>query len=464
MNFVRRFVFYGLLALIAIAPLPFGSNRPWAWSILSLWVGILVLLDAIAAFADPVRGESRFMKRIAIPAVLFISVVIWIVIQASPDILPAAAHPMWGEAAAQLGRDMAAYVSIDPERTRDALMVLLAYAGVFWLAARHGRDRANAAIMLKFFVIVSTVYAIYGLAVFFGGWEKILWYDKSAYIGDLTSTFINHNHYATYAGIGLVSSLLLLLDQHKRYSQRNKGGRARAIQNFAQIIDKNLAPFLGVLLNSSALILTHSRGGVAATGMAIFIIFGLFLIKVGRTQRVLLGASFAMLTVVAFNFLLSGEKLLQRIIGYQDAWDLRKSLYGRVVEAISGAWLEGYGAGTFKTVFHAFKDSPELSRYTWQSSHNLFLDLFVSIGFVFGLMSLLVVAFVFFDLVKGALIRSKSSVYSILGVAILLLLSLHSLIDFSLKMYSVSVSSLYLIGLVWAVSVSNMGHRRDNKC
>lgn len=464
MNFVRRFVFYGLLALIAIAPLPFGSNRPWAWSILSLWVGILVLLDAVAAFADPVRGESRFMKRIAIPAVLFIPVVIWIVIQATPDILPAAAHPMWGEAAAQLGRDMAAYVSIDPELTRDALMVLLAYAGVFWLAARHGRDRANAAIMLKFFVIVSTAYAIYGLTVFFGGWEKILWYDKSAYLGDLTSTFINHNHYATYAGIGLVSSLSLLLDQLKRSSQRNIGGRARVVQTLVQIIDKNLAPCLGVLLNSSALILTHSRGGVAATGMAILMLFGLFLIKSSRTRRVLLGASLAVLIIIAFNFLLSGDKLLQRIVGYQDAWYLRKTLYGQAVEAISRAWLDGYGAGTFKAAFHAFKDASELSRYTWQSSHNFFLDVLISTGFIFGVISFLVVFSILFDLVKGSLGRSKKGVYSILGVSILFLLSLHSLIDFSLKIFSVSLSSVYLIGLVWAVSVSNLGHGRDNKC
>ncbi len=76
-NFVRRLVFYGLLILIAVAPLPFGSNRPWALSILSLWVGVLVLFDAFAAFAAPVLGESQFMRRIAIPTILFIPVLIW---------------------------------------------------------------------------------------------------------------------------------------------------------------------------------------------------------------------------------------------------------------------------------------------------------------------------------------------------------------------------------------------------
>ena len=30
---LSRIVFWGLMALLAWAPLPLGSNRPWSWSV-----------------------------------------------------------------------------------------------------------------------------------------------------------------------------------------------------------------------------------------------------------------------------------------------------------------------------------------------------------------------------------------------------------------------------------------------
>ena len=35
----------------------------------------------------------------------------------------------------------------------------------------------------------------------------ILWFDKLDYVDSLTSSFINRNSYATYAGLGLMATL-----------------------------------------------------------------------------------------------------------------------------------------------------------------------------------------------------------------------------------------------------------------
>lgn len=32
---IARVIFWLTIALVVLAPLPFGSNRPWAWSLLS---------------------------------------------------------------------------------------------------------------------------------------------------------------------------------------------------------------------------------------------------------------------------------------------------------------------------------------------------------------------------------------------------------------------------------------------
>ncbi|RCK03949.1 hypothetical protein TH5_22735 [Thalassospira xianhensis MCCC 1A02616] len=453
MNFVRRFVFYGLLALIAIAPLPFGSNRPWAWSILSLWVGILVLLDAVAAFADPVRGESRFMKRIAIPAVLFIPVVIWIVIQATPDVLPAAAHPMWGEAAAQLGRDMAAYVSIDPELTRDALMVLLAYAGVFWLAARHGRDRGNAAIMLKFFVIVSTVYAIYGLSVFFGGWEKILWYDKTAYRGDLTSTFINRNSYATYAAMGLIASVVMFVNVLAHDLRRGSAGRKMIRRMMDGVMKKAWLPILGGLTTGTALMLTHSRAGFASGMIGVMaVLIGLFVARM--LPRKIAGWSvggIVCLLIVGFWF--SGHTLERRFERLDTDQATRLTVYERTIDGIQLSPVTGYGYGAFEPGFRQFKQQ-NISGLTWDLAHNSYLEFAFGAGFTTLLACLIIFVVIFAKSASGLVLRHRDQIYPIVGVASCLTVAAHSFVDFSVQMPAMGICFMFLVALGWEQSFS----------
>ncbi len=454
MNFVRRFVFCGLLALIAIAPLPFGSNRPWAWSILSLWVGILVLLDAVAAFADPVRGESRFMKRIAIPAVLFIPVVIWIVIQATPDILPAATHPMWGEAAAQLGRDMAEYVSIDPELTRNALMLLLAYAGVFWLAARHGRDRANAAIMLKFFVIVSTVYAIYGLTVFFGGWEKILWYDKTAYRGDLTSTFINRNSYATYAAMGLIASVVLFVNVLAHDLRRGRAGREMIRQMMDGVMKKAWLPILGGLTTGTALMLTHSRAGFASGMIGVLaVLIGLFVARM--LPRKIAGWSVSgIVCLLIAGFWFSGDILDQRFEQTENDQAIRIAVYDRAIDGIKLSPVTGYGYGAFEPGFRQFKQQ-NVAWATWDLAHNSYLEFAFGTGFLTLLVCLIMFVVVFTKNASGLVSRHRDQIYPIAGVASCLTVAAHSFVDFSVQMPAMGVGFMFLVALGWGQSWSH---------
>jgi hypothetical protein len=41
---MNRLVYWGLIMVLALAPLPFGANRPWSWSLLSLVVGLLLIV------------------------------------------------------------------------------------------------------------------------------------------------------------------------------------------------------------------------------------------------------------------------------------------------------------------------------------------------------------------------------------------------------------------------------------
>ena len=52
---MSRLPYWILLITLALAPLPFGANRPWSWSLLSLVIGILLIGWALAALRDPGR-------------------------------------------------------------------------------------------------------------------------------------------------------------------------------------------------------------------------------------------------------------------------------------------------------------------------------------------------------------------------------------------------------------------------
>ncbi|MBT3170322.1 MAG: hypothetical protein HN333_02690, partial [Rhodospirillaceae bacterium] len=54
---INRFTYWVLLIVLALAPLPFGANRPWSWSLLSLVIGILLILWVLTALRDP--GKVR---------------------------------------------------------------------------------------------------------------------------------------------------------------------------------------------------------------------------------------------------------------------------------------------------------------------------------------------------------------------------------------------------------------------
>jgi O-antigen ligase len=442
---LRRIVFVGLLALIALAPLPFGGNLPWAWSLMSLWVGMLVVLDAIACLLSPPEGERRFFKRIKIPMLLFFIVVAWIVVQASPGIVPAIAHPIWNEASAQLGIPLAPRVTIAPDLTWDALMVLLAYAGVFWLSARYGRKRENASLMLKFFVLVSTAYAVYGLTVFFGGWETILWYDKTAYRGDVTSTFINRNSYATYAAIGLVASLVYLVKILAR--DFRDGGTARQITR--KMLDGTLVkawlPLVGVLTTGTALMLTHSRAGFVSGMIGVFV--ALLCFRFSKTVSPRFGnvmIAGAVLLAVG-GFLLSGQGVIERfewLASNSDA-NIRANLYSHTVDGILEAPLTGYGYGAFELAFRLFKDEI-LASYTWSLAHNTYLD----VAFGAGVLGLFFLLGIFVHLLsKETLIKKKRKqnyLYFILSFSNIVVIFSHSIFDFSIQIPGFGISFLFV--------------------
>jgi hypothetical protein len=108
---------------------------------------------------------------------------------------------------------------LNREATTLALLRLLTAATVFWLAVQFGHSRSNARACLKGIVVIGAAYATYGLIAHTLFPDTILWMEKEAYLDSVTSTFINRNSYATYAGLGLIAGIALLTREIEKVGQ-----------------------------------------------------------------------------------------------------------------------------------------------------------------------------------------------------------------------------------------------------
>ena len=214
---LHRISYYLFLAIILIAPFPFASNRPWSETLLIVCIGALIILEALSS-DDQAMSNQKFIYRILPGLLMWAAVLGWAWVQATPGLADSFVHPLWQEVTKIIGRPVDATISLDPEATKFATVRLLAFGAVFWISARFCRDPEKAALTFKVFVIASGLYALYGLVAFFAGNQTILWFDKWAYTNDLTSTFVNRNNYATFAGLGFIAGLAMLIEQVSRQS------------------------------------------------------------------------------------------------------------------------------------------------------------------------------------------------------------------------------------------------------
>ena len=171
-------------------------------------------LVAIYELSLLIRGERHpvAMKQIKAPAALFAAVVLWILIQNAtwtPDWLH---HPIWQMTADELDKPVAGSISVDRDLTSLALLRLITAASVFWIALQLCRNASRANILLKSVAALSCAYAAYGLFAFVYMPGRVLWVASPfPRTGFVTSTFINPNSFATYAGMGLVVICGLIL-------------------------------------------------------------------------------------------------------------------------------------------------------------------------------------------------------------------------------------------------------------
>lgn len=441
---ITAMIFYGLIALVIAAPLPFGSVYPWSWWMIAALTGSLLL----AYGAMRLRRRAAPVERLGPtwPWVLpFAAAVVWIAIQASSRTPDAWHHPLWQATGSALDTEPTSAISIDPFDTVSAAIRLLSYGGIFWLAFQLGRTRERAETAFLALSFAAIAYACYGLLDRFTGAQMVLWLPKRYYVDSLTSTFVNRNNYATYAGLGLVCASGMLIKQLSSAAS----GPAEPRDWLVNLL-KLLSSRRGVLLPGwfaliTALLLTDSRAGVLSSlaGLAALIAAGTVSRTLRRGHVLAIGGAIILGTAIFIGF--SGGQVAERIARTELENEGRPLVYEIVRRQIAERpWL-GTGYGTFEEAFRLVQT--EQVKGHWDKAHNTYLENALELGIPAALALALSALAIFLRCVLGVFRRRRDAVYPAIGIGATTLVACHSMVDFGLQIPAIAVTFAFIMGI-----------------
>ncbi len=448
-NRVEHIVFLGLCAIVALVPLPLGAARPLAWNILELCVG---LLAALALLIPAGAFPTSAYRNLLFPALLFSTVVGFAFLQANVLLSMEWQNALWDQAAYVLGRDVRGSIAVDRFAAFSYLGRLICYCGVFYLALVTGRRAAHAKASVRLVSISGSIYAIYALFIYWSGNRTVLWYPKWAYPDDLTGTFVNRNSFATYLGLCTLASFCIVLHSFARIEFR--GDWRKRVAASIEFFTSHIGDVLLLFISATALILTHSRGGLIATisGLAGLMVIIALIPKGGGLRRISRWA-IAPFIVFLIALFVSGGGSFARFVSVEFDAEQRLAVYQLTLRAIRDYPWGGIGLGSFARVFPIYRTS-EIRTY-FDLAHNDYLQNLLELGIPAALCLFVSIFWLIAECLRGVRMRQRDGIYPCLAVAASILVGLHATIDFSLQIPAVTVVYIFLLGIGVAQSRSS---------
>jgi len=428
-----------LFLIVAVAPIPFGSARPFFWASTAVFVAGTGALYFLVTLGREITFRPAPLASVALFALLCAYLGLQMVALAPL----AGLAPVITRAGAVIATHA---ISIDAGATWLMLLRFLTYGLVALLFWQVAASRERTKMLLEAFFFLIAVYALYGLVALTELGDTILIMPKWAYLGAATGTFVNRNSFATFLAFGAVTGTgLVMHDIWTLIESRERGSR--------KALTASLVPHLvGISVIFVSLLATQSRMGLFAGAAGGFVVLLLGLSKLPRQRTLMVGTSLAALAAGAVFFFLYGGGLTERLGSLQDSIDVRWNFYRQIWQMILARPLLGYGGGTFEEaypLYHALPVSPDL---VWEKAHNSYLALWSELGFIAGSIPLLLLAFAAWRALRNWYREVADWAPAIIAIGVAVTGAVHSLVDFSLEIEGVTLMFLALLCLGSGIS------------
>jgi O-antigen ligase len=450
-----RGLFGLMLVLLVWVPIPLGSNRAWAWSVLEIAVFVLLaawlFLWASKKIAIPDSLQNAW-PALGLLALFLIEQAIHIV--PLPPELVAALSPEAARAQALtdvLGVPRQSMtLSVDTHASQEALLKGLAYAGVFFLVLALVNSRLRISILARTLVYAALFQSIYAVLMHLADVNDDHFGMPINHGSSASGTYANRNHFAGYLEMMLAVGIGLLI---AGLSDRHADSWKRF---FRHLIEWVLSPKMVLRLTLCVLVIalttTHSRMGNTAFFSALLIagVIGLLLSRHATRNTVVLLVSLIAIDLFIVGSWFGVEKLAQRIEAttVQEVQE-REDPAVYTIPLIKDYLVLGSGPGTFYVTFPQYRKEKVGAFFDY--AHNDYAQFAAESGVIgLGLLGAIVV------LTLGVALRAQwerrdplmrgMSFASIMGITAILI---HSWVDFNLQIPANATFFMVLLALGW---------------
>ncbi|WP_310467819.1 O-antigen ligase family protein [Sphingomonas sp.] len=345
-------------------------------------------------------------------------------------------------------------LSLDPEATRRVTAALLLPAAV--VVGLLGATRREALALVTVAVGATAASAFIGaLQLILGSPEWLSFYDGAS-SGTAAGVFANANHQAALLLAAMVLLALLIRTGRPHIEGRKVGLRSGLHAGWLAL------PFL--------IIITLSTASRAGTALLLLAVPGVLFIALGRRSLLLwLGVLAGVIALVALivMFSPSGNAMA---IGQSFAFgeDERYAFLPDVIFTLRQNWPLGSGLGTFVPVFAVNENLDIASGGFVNHAHNDLLEWLIETGVLGALWLAALIGGIGWRVARvvtrGERARDGQVAIVLAGAFTLVLLALHSMIDYPLRMAAVAAVAALALGLILAPlpdSVSVAARSRD---
>lgn len=430
-----------LLAAVALAPLPFGSNEPTA---VAFWC---IILGACLIMA-PVHGlRAGQLSLTFVAGIVVVAYALVLHEQLAEHPWLATANPLWHQAQQALGMPLHPSASIARDQPwfqlGRPLACMLAIACGFLV----GADETRARQLLKVIAWSGAVYAAYGIVAHLADPTHILGLEKKAYLGSVTGTFINRNTAAAYFGSCAVVWSLLLWERVRLETKGDPLNWRVLASRLLRAAPRTVAiRFAMLMLCLGAMFMTGSRAGVVLSLVALVVAFSAYFRRDMQRRSGLAIAVAGAGAMALFLLTIMGAGVNARFDWDGLAGEGRFETYRSTLRMIADHPWFGTGEGTFASAFPSYRSSSVSVWGVWDLAHNTLLEIAAEMGLPIAALVVVAWLVVFAVLIRGVLVRRRALIVPVAALCVALLAVLHSLIDFTLQIPGYAIVALALVG------------------